>query len=277
MKFGGKWTGQKLECVRKYVVAYEKVMKNQNFKLLYIDAFAGSGHGTVEQEGEQSVRDFQKGSPRVILEHTQLFDKYVFVEKDNETFQKLKTLQNDFPNKKIYFENQDANIYLKRVCEETDWHSHRAIVFLDPFAIDVKWETIEVIAKTKAIDLWILFPAMAVNRLLCRNGTIPENYVNKLNETFGSTNWQQAFYQKSQQLNLFDQNTELEKTASFESIKGYYVDKLRSVFSGVAYNPLPLTNSKNSTLFYLCFAVSNPKGKARGIALNIAQHILGKP
>lgn len=276
MSFGGKWTRKKLECVKKYVVAYEKVMKKQNFTLLYIDAFAGSGHGAVEQE-EQSVKDFQKGSPRVILENTQLFDRYIFVEKDRKKFQKLETLQNDFPNKKMFFENKDANTYLQKICEETNWHSHRAIAFLDPFAIDVKWETIKAIAKTEAIDLWILFPAMAVNRLLCRNKEIPEKLCKKLNETFGSTDWKQDFYQKSQQLNLFGTDTELEKTASFESIKSYYLKKLRLIFSGVADNPLPLKNSRNSTMFYLCFAVSNPKGPAKGIALSIAQYILGQP
>ena len=130
-------------------------------------------------------------------------------------------------------------------------------------------------ANTKAIDLWILFPAMAVNRLLQKSKKIPESLCKQLNKVFGSTDWEQAFYQESQQLGLFDKNRELEKTASFESIKRYYLEKLQSIFAGVATNPLPLVNSRNSVLFYLYFAVSNPGGK--NIASNIAQHILGQP
>ena len=57
--------------------------------------------------------------------------------------------------------------------------------------------------------------------------------------------------------------------------KGFFLEKLRTQFVGVADNPLPLKNTKNSILFYLCFAVGNKNGK--NIALNIAQHILGTP
>ena len=42
-RFGGDWTEQKLEVVQKYLGAYTTALKNQPFKKLYIDAFAGSG------------------------------------------------------------------------------------------------------------------------------------------------------------------------------------------------------------------------------------------
>ena len=271
--FGGPWTKKKLVCVKDYVIAYEKVMQKQSFTLLYIDAFAGSGY-KIRKEDERDIRDFQKGSPQIILENTHLFHKYIFIEKHRKAFQNLKKLEKRFSNKQIDFKNKDANICLTEICKDTNWKNHRAIVFLDPFAMEVEWNTIKTIAKTKAIDLWILFPAMAVNRLLYKNKKIPQTFCNKLNKVFGSTDWNQAFYQKSPQLNLFDKNTKLAKTASFESIKSYYLKKLRSAFSGVADNPIPLKNSKDSLLFYLCFAVSNPKGK--NIALNIAQYILGR-
>ena len=61
-KFGGNWTKKKLDCLKQYVVAYEKVMKNQPFKLFYIDAFAGSGYRTINKD-EQSIGNFLKGSP----------------------------------------------------------------------------------------------------------------------------------------------------------------------------------------------------------------------
>ena len=43
-KFGGTWTMMKLSVLRKYLEAYANVFKYQDyFKLIYIDAFAGSG------------------------------------------------------------------------------------------------------------------------------------------------------------------------------------------------------------------------------------------
>jgi hypothetical protein len=47
-QFGGDWTGEKLERVRKHLVAYAAIMnaqreKKRGFRLAYIDAFAGTG------------------------------------------------------------------------------------------------------------------------------------------------------------------------------------------------------------------------------------------
>ena len=36
-----------------------------------------------------------------------------------------------------------------------DWSSHRAVLFLDPYGMQVEWTTIEAIARTGAIDLWL--------------------------------------------------------------------------------------------------------------------------
>ena len=44
-------------------------------------------------------------------------------------------------------------------------------MFLDPYGTQVSWDTIKLIADTRAIDLWILFPIGAVNRLMNRDGT----------------------------------------------------------------------------------------------------------
>jgi three-Cys-motif partner protein len=46
-EFGGIWTEKKLTIVEDYIASYIKIMKNQFFKLIYIDAFAGSGTTTT--------------------------------------------------------------------------------------------------------------------------------------------------------------------------------------------------------------------------------------
>ena len=48
-RFGGDWTAEKLERVRKYLVAYATIMQKQNFRFAYIDAFAGTGYRTLKQ------------------------------------------------------------------------------------------------------------------------------------------------------------------------------------------------------------------------------------
>lgn len=195
------------------------------------------------------------------------------MKKKIEIFQKLKKLERDFPSKAISCQNADANTYIKDLCKKIKWKNHRAVLFLDPFAMEVHWTALEAIAETKAIDIWILFPAMAVNRLLFKTKEIPSNMKKKLDMLFGTKKWKNNFYRESSQLQLFSNDNELEKIANFEGIKSFYLERLRTIFEGVADNPLPLKNLTGSTLFYLFFAVSNPRGKQP--ALRIAQHILG--
>ncbi|MDE0205517.1 MAG: three-Cys-motif partner protein TcmP [Candidatus Tectomicrobia bacterium] len=41
-RFGGPWTQEKLDILRRYLDAYTTALKNQPFTLTYIDAFAGA-------------------------------------------------------------------------------------------------------------------------------------------------------------------------------------------------------------------------------------------
>ena len=43
MSFGGQWTLEKLGILKRYLDAYTTVLKNQSFRLIYVDAFAGEG------------------------------------------------------------------------------------------------------------------------------------------------------------------------------------------------------------------------------------------
>jgi hypothetical protein len=94
----------------------------------------------------------------------------------------------------------------------------------------------------------------------------------KLNIIFGNTNWLEAFYGQEQTKDFFDSEPALQRIADFSAIERYFIDRLSSVFTGVAPKPLKLFNSKNIPLFLLCFACGNEKGKP--LALRIARHIL---
>jgi three-Cys-motif partner protein len=284
--FGGKWTQAKLEKVGYYLQTYSTALKNQKFKLIYVDAFAGTGYVNLEDKAENQpffaefeeteVRDFVSGSAKNALEVNPPFDEYIFIEKDEGRFSELDNLKKDYPNleNRIFPVSADSNEYLKSFCEG-DWRYKRAIIFLDPYGMQVKWETIEAIAKTQAIDLWILFPlGVAVNRLLKKDGNISESVKKRLDEMFGTENWFKDFFQKKSQPSFFEEETGFEKTANLDSIANYFNQRLASIFADVAKNPLKLYNSKNNPLYLLCFAVGNPNPKAKGLAVKFANHIL---
>jgi three-Cys-motif partner protein len=286
-QFGGDWTTEKLERLGKYLSAYTKILSKYGYSYFYVDAFAGTGYRELKDfDDQQSLllpeladiepQEFLRGSARIALECKPAFQKYIFIEKDEEKLAELKTrLCTQFPEKieKMKFIPGDANVEIRKLCRN-DWRSNRAVLFLDPFGMQVTWPTIEAIAKTKAIDLWILFPlGVAVNRMLTRDGKINEKWKSKLDEIFGSADWYNEFYEANPQIGLFAEANEMRKTADFSVIQDYYVNRLRTIFPHVAENPLQLYNSRNIPLYTLFFAAGNPKGGKT--AVKIAQDIMG--
>ncbi|QUW01156.1 three-Cys-motif partner protein TcmP [Chloracidobacterium sp. MS 40/45] len=288
--FGGDWTEQKLERLQKYLKAYTTIFtKNERAQSLipiYVDAFAGTGYRTsplqltkslklFEEFTEPEVDNFLKGSARLALEVEPSFQKYVFIEQNTARVGELQKLQTIFPQKQgnIQIIQSDANSWLQGWCRGTDWKRHRAVVFLDPYGMQVEWTLIEALAKTKAIDLWLLFPlGMAVNRLLTKGGKPPPAWEQALTRVFGTEDWRKNFYSQKTEPTLFGDIDVTVKEADFLKIGKFFVNRLKTVFSEVAENPLPLRNSRNTPLYLLCFAAGNPRGAKT--AVRIAQHIL---
>lgn len=287
--FGGRWSDRKLKALADYLAAYTTALKNTPFRLVYIDAFAGAGLRPVprketedyllfsDEEGTEENPTYRHGSPLIALRNQPPFHEFIFVERDVDSITKLKSevaVMPEAKNRAIQFIQGDANEKLLEITH-SDWRSRRAVAFLDPFALDVNWSTIEAIAKTQSIDMWLLFPAMAVNRMLPRNGDIPPAWENRLNRLFGEDDWKKAFYQKSNQTDWFSDLFPSSKTPRiFEDLSGYVTQRLASVFAKVHQTPLILKNSTGSPLFLLCFASGNPRGAP--IAIDIAQHIINK-
>jgi three-Cys-motif partner protein len=276
--FGGDWTREKLQMLENYLSAYTTIMKDQPFRFGYIDAFAGTGYIQEEPEGdeqtlfpvvEEEERQFLEGSVRTALEVEPPFNAYVFVEQDEEAHDELVQIQDEYPEKDITCVNEDANEWLMDRCINRDWDRHRAVVFLDPFGMQVRWETVRAIADTEAIDLWTLFPlGIGANRLLTNDGNIPEGWRQRLTEVFGTDEWEDRFYETRQ--TLFGESQQ--KVIDFEGISEFYVERLEDKFAEVAPNPRQLYNSRGNPMYLLCFAAGNPTGAP--VAVKIAKDIL---
>ena len=290
-RFGGKWTEEKLTQLRKYLHAYMVLMTRNPraayFRKVYFDAFAGSGERAVKGapadstdlllvESDVDTVELLKGSAQVALDTDPPFDQYIFVEKNPEYAANLEALQRSFPKlaDRIVVARGDANDLLTRWCAKTDWKKTRAVVFLDPYGMQVDWATIEAIAFTRGIDLWILFPlGQGVNRLLTRDKPPPSAWADRLTRFFGTDEWRTRFYRESEVRGLFGLTTSfIEKDADFESIGNYFLERLTSVFAAVAKRTLPLRNSKGTPIFLLCFAAGNAKGAPT--AVKIANDIM---
>ena len=94
--FGGNWTEEKLETLKKYLVAYKSIFDNnpkaQYFTTWYVDAFAGTGSrspsatlpGGLQVEMDIDDTDdeaakFLDGSAKIALSIPSPFHKYLFI------------------------------------------------------------------------------------------------------------------------------------------------------------------------------------------------------
>ncbi len=283
LEFGGRWTSIKLEALEKYLPEYTKIFTTnpqaRHFKTIYVDAFAGTGRISYlpDEQADLFVHErdeYVKGSATRALEVEPGFDKYVFIESEPAKCAELRALRGQFPDKstRIEIRNEEANKFLRGWCASTDWKSWRAVVLLDPFAMDVGWETIEALAETKGVDLWWLFSCGAFNRLLTKGTKPPRKWADALTRVCGTSDWEERFYRTALDEGLFGPMQVEEKISGFAEINFFLRERLKSVFIGVAKQPLYLVNSNNTPLFMLFFAASNPKGAV--IATRIANWII---
>jgi len=303
--WGGSWTEQKLAALEEYIQAYLTIMHGndnaKSFTKIYLDGFAGSGRrytrktkkSTLQEQElipevsteveREELREYMEGSALRVLraEKPAPFDRHIFIDIDPKETQKLKQqLSTQFPNRNIEVVTQDANTYIQNWCRQMEAFD-RAVVFLDPFGLQVEWETIRAIAETEKIDCWLLIPlGVGLLRMLPHNNMISEQNQQILTRFFGTEEWQERFYQRSEALVLPFEEDEFRQDEYYRvdksQIAQFIIERLRSVFpsEGVIKEPLVLRNSKNNPIYLFAFAAANPKGAPT--AVKIAQYIIGK-
>lgn len=287
-KFGGGWTEQKLQILDDYLAAYCQIFRvnpaARYFDTIYVDAFAGTGLIKTQKSvadraelfaefAEPEAVEFLKGSALRALEHP--FTQYVFIEKSATRITELEKLREESRCKKnISIEKGDANACLAKLVNSTDWKKCRAVVFLDPYGMQVDWRTIKELGETKAVDLWLLFPlGQAVMRLLRKEGEPPAEWQLALDRVFGTHEWHPRFYVTTREADLFGQELlSTHRIADSQTVGAFMIERLKTAFYAVAPNPGVLLNSQNVPLYLFCFASANPKGAPT--ALRIAGHLL---
>jgi three-Cys-motif partner protein len=282
-RFGGSWTERKLEALGEYLVQYRLIFTRNlpasRLKTIYVDAFAGTGEreaGPPERSPglfgyDDEVHGYQKGSAYRALSIEQPFHEYIFLEHNHKHAEALRQmLHAQFPKleNRCAVHEVDANQWLQDWCRKQDWRGQRAVTFLDPYGMSVEWATIESIAATKAIDLWVLFPfAIGAGRMMPRDSLPGSLWAKRLTRIFGTEEWQSRFYGASGGADLFGSEGSTLRVAGVDDILRYFIERLRAVFAGVVEHPMILENSKRSPMYALCFAAGNPKGAPTAVRI----------
>jgi three-Cys-motif partner protein len=283
-RFGGKGTVAKLRTLGDYLAFYTAALGGKSFRLIYFDAFAGTGEIPLLNElpllsGTVELSSVIEGSARRALKLEKPFDEYIFVEKLPSRVAHLEKLKLEFPAlaDRIRIIRADANDAVQEFCSRLRTFD-RVVIFLDPFGNQVQWRTIEAIAATSNIDLWYLFPAgLGVVRQITSDGRILADAEDSLDRLFRSTNWRDAVIQKSADADLFGHLEGVnQKVATAENVTRFMIAEMRSIFrGGVLDRWLPVDN-RGVHKFSLLFAWSNPSQKARDLAGRVAADIMSR-
>lgn len=273
----GPWAKEKLDALQRYLDFYTKVLKNQPWRTIYLDAYAGGSkavvrpgksiasgsRGLFDREGpiDTEVQELVDGSPRVALGVVNPFDEYVFIDPDQNRINELELLKQEFENSRA------VNILQTTAAEGIDWvvaqaisrRTHRGIAFLDPFGADLDWSSIKKLAATGLFEVVINFTLnMAIQRMLPNSGAVPEAWAKKLDSYFGSRVWFEKAYQRREG-ELFITDGFIKRQDYLERLLEHYCSELCSAF-GYVSTPRLIRNTRGNPLYYLLWAGSNKKG-----------------
>jgi three-Cys-motif partner protein len=287
-QFGGTWTDQKMEIVVAYAKAYLVIMNAQPWaKTIYFDGFAGSG-SIVEEDNRipafsnqifeferVKTEDVRKGTSLRILDivEPKPFNMYYFVEKNEAHQRVLKSqVETNYPGRNAHVVKGDCNDKLTKMADFLKTNKeYRALVFIDPYGMSLKWSSIEALAGL-GVDVWILVPTgLGANRVLVNDGDIPEAWLRKLEDFLGidRVEIKARFYREVKMASLFgdDQKFIAKEKDAVKKIAQLYSTRLKEVFKYVS-EPFVMRNSMNSIMYHFMMATNN------SAALRIANDVI---
>ena len=263
----GLWSELKLEIVENYGSAYTRAFANQRgLKKFYVDAFSGAGVHVSKRSGDQI-----DGSPARALRTQPPFDRFFFIDLDAQKTAHLKTLCAGRSD--VHIETGDASAYLTQTLLPTISYEayNRALCLFDPYGLHLDWEAMEMAGRSRAIDMFLNFPVMDMNRnAIWRNpDAVPQDGIDRMNRFWGDESWRSAAYAEHPQGNLFGSPGIVKQ--SNDAIVGAFRERLRAE-AGFQYvpEPLPMKNANNAVVYYLFFASQKP------VAQKIIQDIFAK-
>ena len=293
--FGDNHTVQKLDVVQRYLQTYATALKYQPFELLYIDACAGSG-SSVPKAAFREEKEFRQteleglvspvadtdelivGSAVRALGVNPPFARYLFNDTKKSNVDSLRhTVEEQFPDlvDRVEFTRMDANEMLRGICSKYNWSATRAVVFLDPFGLQIDYETLQTLALTEAVDVWYLVPVFAMYRQISGSGEINPDGGPRVDAALGTDHWRNVAVVEEEGLgSLFDQPQLKPKRAVdvawFEAVAK---ERIGAAFGGrILQETMPLGRNGIQE-FSLMFAWANPREKAK-LAAKLAKAVL---
>jgi len=280
--FGGPWSLLKLEIVTEYLTSFNTALQNQDFELIYIDGFAGSGEFSFDKEASAQLNIMpaepmvHAGSAKRAIELRPPFDKIYLIEQDSDNVTELR--RNVGSDARVQIRQGEANREILDIVDKTNWKRTRGVLFLDPFGNSVEWSTLEAVAQRSKLDVWYLFPLAGVFRNAPRDhGKLTPDKRDSVTRMLGTGDWEAQMYALPPTApSLFDQPRQPGRVRDYsvDEIEDYVKGRLKLVFPQVFGPRRIIANHKS--LYSLFLTLSNDSVKAGALASRLVKKPLSR-
>ncbi len=245
----GVWAQEKYRYVGMYAEMFATGMKNSWDRRVYLDLFSGPGFVKVRNTGRVLL-----GSPLVALSLPDLFDAYVFSDENSESLSALQQRARRFHlQERCSFVAGDVNDKVEditRIIPGDALQKTLSFCFLDPYKLNIRFETVSALARGRNIDFLILLALhVDANRNL---QTYIRDESSTIAEFLGDFEWRDKW-----------REGEKSGTTFVEFLAASYSDRMAQI----GYIPMGLgkmvkirTDQRNLPLYYLAFFSRHQKG-----------------
>ena len=194
----GAWTILKEMALAYYAPNYVRILRNQPHirHLYYLDLFAGSGIVTLD-----GLSKHYPGSPLVVTKTIpQKFDRYYFIEKDVAKTAQLRKL---LAEEVCVIQHGDCNELIGSILPQINIPGSHSLVFIDPFAMEIKFETIKKFA-TVGCDLIITVSTQEIFRAVRQWFENTSQNSQQVDSFFGDQEWRLSLSGIERDEDIFD-------------------------------------------------------------------------
>lgn len=243
----GAWAEKKYQLVHMYDELFASGMKNK-WTRVYIDLYSGAGKALVRNSGKVLL-----GSPLLALNIPDKYDKYIFCEKEPRLLNSLKTrVSRKYPDVHPRFIEGDCNEKVDEIIGHIPVASKTNKVltfcFVDPFSLDIEFQTIKKLA-TRFTDFLILLAFSDANRNV---GIYIEQNNDKIGRFLGTTAWREKWNLEMKKDPSFVRFLAKEYVAQMISLK-YHPDSMKLMIEN-------RSDEKNLSLYHLAFFSRHERG-----------------
>lgn len=285
--FGGDWTELKLEAISAYSTFFTTAI-SQKFDLWYVDPFAGTGERTVKSpsgglfvDQDGGTVSFPGSATRALILEPP-FDHLRFGDAKLRHVKALEELKKKHLGRDIDIVHGDANNFIQEMFSSPFWTNKdfryggpRALVFLDPYGMQVKWRTLETLSACGKADVWFLANMKAAWQQASRDPLkLDDAKRRSLDDCFGTNAWESEIYSTRQEEGLLGLMSKSER-ADKADIARYHKIRLKTLFAYVS-DPLPLKVKAIDDYFLLYCMSNSPSLKAQGLIKRGAEAVIRK-